>query len=460
MMPVRRRCADEQGIAMVTAILVSAVVLTLSITAASLSIHSTDASGYDRQRVQVVNSAEAGINAAFSTLQTTPTSQLPCSVQGSLATAPNQQYSVTITYYNSAGAQMTCSNPGLPAAPASALISSTGSPVPAGVSPNAKRTMQSLVNLKPIYGGFDSAIFSDTSPATGNNLTVNGDFGDDGDLYTNGSWSCGSSMTVHGQLIAQGTISMANSCQVLKDVWANGAVSMSNNTLAGHNVTSSTSSITLTDGAHILNNASAGTTISGGQIDGTRTSNYPQAAPPTRSLPQLAFDASAWQTAGYSVQYQTCTQVGAVTSVAVKTVYRISPACSLQYANNTTVNVSADMAIVTDGSISFTNNGTFQSGDGFLHTVFFIMPTGTACPGGNFSTFNNTSFVNLRVFVYTPCTASFTNNNAGAGGQIFAGNVSISNQFTLNFLPQVVPGAANITGYRVDIMYVREVVNP
>jgi hypothetical protein len=88
------------------------------------------------------------------------------------------------------------------------------------------------------------------------------------------------------------------------------------------------------------------------------------------------------------------------------------------------------------------------------------MPTGTACPGGNFSTFNNTSFVNLRVFVYTPCTASFTNNNAGAGGQIFAGNVSISNQFTLNFLPQVVPGAANITGYRVDIMYVREVVNP
>jgi hypothetical protein len=452
--------ADEQGIAMITVILISAVVLILSVTAVSLSIHNTDASGFDRQRVQVVASAEAGVNAAYYTLQTTPTESLPCSITGTMATSPNQQYSATITYFDASGNTLTCQNPGLLAMPAKAQVTSTGSPSPGGVNPNAKRTMQSLVNLTPVYGGFDSAIFSDSSPTTANNLTVNGDTGDDADVYTNGSWSCANSMTVHGQMIAQGTIAMTNSCQVTKDIWANGSVSMSNNSLAGHNVTSSTSSITLNNSAHILNNATAGTTISNGSIDGTKTPNAPQAAPPTKSLPTVTFDATSWQTALYSVQYQTCSQVGAVSSVSTSTVYRISPACSLQYANNTTINLSADMAIVTDGSISFANKTTFQSGDGSEHSLYFIMPTGTACPGGNFSTSNNTSFVGLRVFVYTPCSATFANNNAGVGGQVYAGNVSMTNQFGMNFLPTIVPSANTVTGYKVDITYVREINNP
>jgi Tfp pilus assembly protein PilX len=63
---------DEQGIAMVTAILVSAVILTLSITAASLAIHNTDQSGLDRKRLQVVAGAEAGVDAAYASLETTP----------------------------------------------------------------------------------------------------------------------------------------------------------------------------------------------------------------------------------------------------------------------------------------------------------------------------------------------------------------------------------------------------
>ncbi|HEV3354024.1 MAG TPA: hypothetical protein VG076_13940, partial [Acidimicrobiales bacterium] len=408
----------------------------------------------------VVASAEAGVNAAYYTLQTTPTASLPCSVTGTMATSPNQQYSAAITYYDAAGNTLTCQNPGLLVMPAKAQVTSTGSPSPGGANPNAKRTMQSLINLTPVYGGFDSAIFSDSSPTTANNVTVHGDVGDDADVYTNGSWSCGNSMTIHGQMIAQGSISMSNSCQVTKDVWANGSVSMSNSSLAGHNVTSSTSSISLSNSAHILNNATAGTTISNGTIDGTKTPNAPQAAPPAKSLPTITFDSTSWQAAGYTVQNKTCSQVGAVSSVSTSTVYRISPACSLQYANNTTISLSADMAIVTDGSISMANKTTFQSGDGAQHSLYFIMPTGTACPGGNFSTSNNTSFSGLKVFVFTPCNASFSNSNTGVGGQIYAGNVSITNLFSMNFLPAVVPSASSVTGYKVDITYVREINNP
>jgi hypothetical protein len=64
------------------------------------------------------------------------------------------------------------------------------------------------------------------------------------------------------------------------------------------------------------------------------------------------------------------------------------------------------------------------------------------------------------MFVYTPCTATFSNNNAGDGGQVFAGNVVISNLFTLNFSPLLIPGAGDITGYKVNIAYVREITNP
>ena len=143
------------------------------------------------------------------------------------------------------------------------------------------------------------------------------------------------------------------------------------------------------------------------------------------------------------------------------TVYRVTPACAITYANNTTVNLSADMAIVTDGSIAFTNQTTFQSGDGNAHTIFFIMPTGTSCTGGNgnFTTSSNTSFVKLRVVVYTPCTVSYSNNDDGLGGTIYAGTVNITNLFNFTYNPLVFPGAGDITGYNVDIAYIREIAS-
>jgi hypothetical protein len=454
----------EEGIAMITAILVSAVILTLSVTATTLAIHNTGQSGLDRQRMQVVADAEAGVNMAFSTLQSTPTANLPCTIQGQSTVAPPQQYTATIQYFDASGTALTCNNPGLLAQPSSALITSTSTPLPASVSPSAKRTMQSQVSLSPVYGGFDTAIMSDGSPTTSNNLTVNGDNGDDGDVYTNGSWSCSNSMTIHGQMVAQGNISMINSCQITKDVWANGSVTMSNNTVAGHDVTSSTSSITLNNAAHILNNATAGTTISGSNIDGTKTQNHPQAAPPAKTFPVITWNQSAWQNAGWTVKtisscsYFTPTNVQSDLATG-KTVYRVTPACALTWSNNTSFSLANDMAIVTDGSIGSANKTTF-TGSGSTRNLYWIVPYGTACPAGNVSTSNNTSFSNVKVFVYTPCTASFSNNNAGTGGQIFAGNVTISNLFTLNYSPLLIPGAGDITGYKVNIAYVREITNP
>ena len=228
---------------------------------------------------------------------------------------------------------------------------------------------------------------------------------------------------------------------------------------------SSRSSIALSNAAHILNNATAGTTVtSNGHIDGTITQNATASDPPTYSLPTMTWDQSAWTAQGWNlVSQSSCTPIAG--PITTKTVYRITPACNMTWSNNTTVNLSADLAIVTDGSLSMVNQVTFQSTDSTPHNLFFIVPTNGAysCSGANaanFSSSNNTSFVNLRTFIYTPCSATYANNNAGLGGQIFAGQVTISNQFTLNFIPEQIPGNGTITGYKADINYIREINNP
>jgi hypothetical protein len=59
------------------------------------------------------------------------------------------------------------------------------------------------------------------------------------------------------------------------------------------------------------------------------------------------------------------------------------------------------------------------------------------------------------VFFYTPCSASLSNQNAFAG-QVMATNVTLANNFEMNYRPVLVPGAGEITGFKQDIAYVRE----
>src|SRR3954470_13206918 len=98
---------DEQGIAMVTAVLVSAVVLILSVTAAAVSMHNTDQSGMDKRRTEVLAAADPGPGSSISLLVSKPMDQLPCSLQGTLQGVPQQQYNVTLAYYTQSGTYST-----------------------------------------------------------------------------------------------------------------------------------------------------------------------------------------------------------------------------------------------------------------------------------------------------------------------------------------------------------------
>jgi hypothetical protein len=465
---------DERGLAIVTAVLVSVVVLSLSITVVALSEHNASQSSFDRKRVQAIDAAEAGINTYFAELLEGVGLETcdPDMHDGVLPTTPAAEYDLTITLYSTwppvPGTELSCP----PASdPLGAVITSKGTAVVSGSPVAVSRTMQTQVRMAPIYGGFNKAVFSDIALNFLNQFTINGFEANDGDAYTNGNLVINNNVLISGSVYAQGYADISQGV-IKADAWANGYVTLRNGIQAFGNATSSTSSINVDNNSRIYGNAKAGTTVtSAGQIDGSITQNSPQGPPPQVPLPQLTYDQCSWTCApptgaGYTqVSYSNCALARNFIDnmPAGDYVVRISPACALSWGNNSTVNVRGNLAIITDGSIG-TVNRTNWNAVGGEWTVFFIRPyqAGLNCASGayNVTVSNNTSFNNgIKTFVYTPCTVNFGNNNAeGVSGQIIGGTVNITNQMTLDYYPILVPGF-NLTGYNVEVAFLREITN-
>src|SRR5947207_606033 len=141
------RLREERGMAMIVALLVSFVVLLLSTVVVAQSIHATQGSGYDRERLQSVNAAEAGTNYFYSYLQTTAPASVSCNaVTQTINSAPSTStFTATPSFYDATGAAMSCpfSNTNYPS---SAVINSVGQA--AGQAP---RTFQTYMRLTPNY---------------------------------------------------------------------------------------------------------------------------------------------------------------------------------------------------------------------------------------------------------------------------------------------------------------------
>jgi cytoskeletal protein CcmA (bactofilin family)/Tfp pilus assembly protein PilX len=463
-----KRLSREDGIAMVTALLASVVVLFLSVAVVGLSLHNSTSSSFDRKRVQAVDAAEAGIDAYFSKL-TGSTGLSTCDpIDADLTSTPTAHYRVDIQLYSAwpptDATKINCSTVTSLTNPAGAMVTSKGTAVATGSPVAVSRTMQSEVRMTPIYGGLGQAIFSDTGLSIQNKFTLNGNVGNDGDVYTNGNFTLSNNTVISGTVYSQGSATISQGI-VKGNVWAKNAVSLSSGLQVYGNTTSSTSSIGLSSNSTIQGNAKAGTSITGGTVLGTKTPNSPSGPPPVLALPQVTYVQQAWIDAGYTVvNYSNCTlaktfiQAGAVGNYVV----RISPACALSFSNNSTINVRGNLAIVTDGSIA-TVNQTNWNAIGGNFTLYWIRPyqAGLNCAGGTYdlNVSNNTNFNNLSVFAYSQCTVNFANNNAGGSvGQIIGGTVNITNQCTMNYKPIVAPGF-NLTGFNVAVSYLREIRN-
>jgi hypothetical protein len=187
----------EDGVALITAILASAVVLILSASAVSLAIHNTDSSGYDRRRLQAVDAAEAGIDAYYALLNSTAFSSLPaasgmnssCVLTQTLPTTPPSTYTVTASFYSDS----LNSNPS--SCPNAAFLShnSTGpwyvnlNSVGTVVGQTAPaRTMQSRARLSTTGSGLvfpAAAMLGNVSIGQSANVQVYGIASNNADLY-------------------------------------------------------------------------------------------------------------------------------------------------------------------------------------------------------------------------------------------------------------------------------------
>ncbi len=465
---------------MITAILVSLVVLSLSLVVINLAVHNSSQSAFDRDRVMAIHAAEAGLNNYLSSLTKldplNPTP--PCNPPPvDLGASPVEHYDVSVLLFNTwpPSGSGTCPLPTGQEA-AGALVKAKGTTLSAATP--VSRSMETAVRLTPIYGGLNQAIFSNNQLNFNNKLDVNGSpgGGNDGDVYTNGNFYMQNNTVIAGTVYAQGAVYISQGV-VKQNVWGDLAVDLHALSVLGK-VTSSKQSISL-DSTHVYGDAKAGTTISlsnNSKIDGSQTPNSESGSPPGGWIPfpQIPYDdakcfpgASAltcpWVKDGYTIQPTFTNCAAAKTYISAgptgKNVVRISPACALSWSNKK-VDLKGDLAIVTDGSYTLSQQNTW-TGVGGKWTLHIIRPFQSAldCNSGNYdiNASNNTSFDNLKVFLYTQCTINFGNNNAsGFDGQIIGGQVNITNQMVVNFDPILVPGFNKI-GYRSDVSYLREI---
>jgi hypothetical protein len=331
--------------------------------------------------------------------------------------------------------------------------------------------MQSQVRLSPIYGTFGQAIFSDTGLDLQNHLGVSGNQGNDGDLYTNGNFSCTNNSDIAGSALVQGTVFMSNSCTFDQDVRANLAITMIQSSLVGHDVISSTSSLSMANSTHVNHGVTVGTTCSGcttSRVTGSVVTGHVSPAPPHLTLPLLDYDPTAWTDAGYTIlTYSSCAtaRTAIKTGWANPTVVRITPACTLGFPGDT-VSMQNNVAVFTDGPITFSNHNTIQSsGSGTPRILYLIEPTnGISAPDcaatpRDITINNQTEFVSVYLFAYSQCTIDYENNNSGLGGQVIGGTVHIGNLYDLAFKPIVIPGGV-VVGFKQDVAFIREIINP
>ena len=292
------RFNEEDGMALIVSLMVAFVILMLSSVIVAQSIHSLNASGYDRQRLTSYNAAEAGVNAWWEDLQTTTLASLSCIDEGGgHEHRPERGPVLRQATFFAADATTTMTCPFTSANPPSFVrILSTGSS-----EGEAAREVEAFGQLTPVRTGFGAAIMAVNGTTFNNSFTVYGSSGNNGDIYIlNGNLNISNSPTVYGNVyVPLGSATLGNNSEVKGDVWANGTVSVSNPSMVSGNAKSTAGNIS--GSGTVTGDATAVGTTTIGSVGGSR---YPGTNPgpvPTQTFPQITNSTTAWTNAGYTL---------------------------------------------------------------------------------------------------------------------------------------------------------------
>jgi hypothetical protein len=474
---------EERGVAMIVSLSVAFVVLILSTVVVAQSIHSLDASGYDRERLLSVNAAEAGTNHWYAYLQSTPPVDMAgdpgCdSASGRLTIAdvvqsgPSQAAFDSVgTFYAADGTTvMSCSTLSDTTHPGFVKVESTGT-----INGAPARTIETYVRLTPNYGGFGAAILAVNSPTFQGNFTISGNSGNDGDVFVlNGNLTIGNAMTVYGNLyVPYGSATLGNLAVVKGSVWARDSVVVTNPaTIEG----AALSSLAGISGSGFIN----GDATAAGAVDdvnltigGTVTEFVSMPDVPTQTFPQITSSTAAWISSGYTlVDYSAnagstkCAKARDwikntwASSGVTNALIRIDETCtfSTQPPGTDTYTLPGHLGILSDGGFNFSQRSAWNGTSGSIKNVHFTSVYSATCSSTtkDITVGQNTTFnTYLNVSFYTPCKATMNNQNS-FDGQVLAKDVTIGNLFKLTYKPVLVPGITGVTGFKQDISYIHE----
>ncbi len=475
---VRQRSRDR-GNALLIAVMVTSVCLSLLLVGVVMGVSSSRSSGVDRQRVLAVYAAEAGVDGGYTAIQAAGVN-LPCTLaSGDVHAAPDTaSYTTAVTYFDASGAKLnTCP----PVGPVQALIRSTATTNSLGGSGSKPtRVVEALVNLTSVGGGgggagpLNKAMFADNTLKMADNMVVKGNAGANADLYSNTSAYCAAGSNVAGTITSQVDFFGYSGCLVGASVWAGRNVTTDNNAITGF-VKAGTGTILAGTGTTVSGNLYAAGSITYASCGAGKC--FPNSSPgnPTAlAFPQIPSDDASltkWTAAGYTVYddnascfslYQKIRDTYAKTGT--KTLVRTT--CQVLFAADTAVVLSNDLAIFAKGGIQIGSGNTWSSNSATKRNVHLIVPYDAAGSRPCFSPslLMNTAGVTMSsavwLFAYSPCQIGFSGLGT-INGQIYGGSdVNTSLGFTLQYQSVPTYGIANAasapTGYTTGIVYKRE----
>ena len=483
MTPTRRLGDRQAGSTLLIAMMVMGVTMSLSLLVVTVAMRTSTTTGSDRHRLTAVNAAEAGVDAAYAKIQTSG-ALLPCSWPDfgttDVKTAPGTTASRATIVYTGASGATGCPLP-LGDTPVQAVITGTGTTSEGG---GTTRKMQAEVDIKVVAStGLDKGMFGDRGVTLANNATVTPAAGVRADVYSNGDFSCDSSPTFHGSIIAPyGKITMVNSCAATGDVWASKSVTLSGGKTIGGRVLSATEGISATSNTVINGTLMARGAIAWAGCTAPAKCIANQSAtpaPPVNTFPEIrSTSIPAWQAApgnfqvvampsgvcGHNAGDWLKARVGTLTS---NTLYTTN--CAVEFRQTQDVPFSRDVAVFAKGGVSTSNQVSLSSTTGTIRNVYFVQPFDavgsrpcvTSPVMGPTQQFSSTPQISL--LWYSPCNVSY-GNQGGSFGQVYSGSTLTTNQqytLTVREVPVygITPSAtpASTAAYTIDIVYKREV---
>jgi hypothetical protein len=288
---LQRLRREENGVAMVVAVVLLAVMGTLMALVMTVSNHTNTATARGRSWVQALHVGEAGVQKAIAKLQET---------QGSFAgtftgSTDEGTYTTTVTHLVRNNIR----------------IESVGN-AGAGAGLSARRRLR--ITMAP-PGSFDYALYSQTSIQTKNNDTITGD------IWANQNVIVDEGDTVEGDVVAAtGYVIGDSGSHITGDVWSGGfdpttkyAVHLGNNAMVDGDVKASVTAPTdpVTCGGedpsnykvHLENGSSVGGTVTtwgsktGSGTVGTLAPPTCTAAAPTQPMPDFSYAAANYDPA-------------------------------------------------------------------------------------------------------------------------------------------------------------------